>query len=85
MAFRLAVIRGAVDAGGAVPDTDLVLFGAGMATAGYAAITLIMALTVTFRGSEPARSASWRGIAIRVCGSWIAAIGLMMGGLALAL
>jgi hydrogenase/urease accessory protein HupE len=85
MAFGLAVVRGIVNAEGAAPNTDLVLFAAGLATVGYAAITLIMALTVTFRGSDPDRSPSWRGIAIRVCGSWIAAIGLMMGGLALAL
>jgi hypothetical protein len=27
---------------------------------------------------------AWRGIAIRACGGWIAAIGLMMVGLAFA-
>jgi urease accessory protein len=76
-------MRGVVNAGGMTPETDRLLFAAGLAAAGYAAITLIMALTVTFRGSDAERSA-WRVIAIRVCGSWIAAIGLMIGGLALA-
>ena len=83
-AVGLAVLRGAVNAAGIAPDTNRALFAAGLATAGYATITLIMALTVAFSGADPERAPYWRGIAIRVCGSWIAAIGLMVGGLALA-
>lgn len=82
--FGLAALRGVVNAGGVGPDTNRVLFAAGLAAVGYAGITLIMALTVAFRGADPERAPPWRGIAIRVCGSWIAAIGLMVGGLALA-
>jgi urease accessory protein len=82
-AFGLAMVRGMANAGGLAPETDRLLFAAGLAAVGYIAITLIMALTVAFRGPDAERSASWRGIAIRVCGSWIAAVGLMIGGLAL--
>ncbi|MDB6091534.1 MAG: hypothetical protein JWN85_4318 [Gammaproteobacteria bacterium] len=80
----LALMRGVVNAGGVGTATDRVLFGAGLALSGYAFITLITALALTFRGSDTAPSRAWRRIAIRACGSWIAAIGLMVGGFALA-
>jgi hydrogenase/urease accessory protein HupE len=83
IALGLALMRGVVNASGVAPETNRLLFAAGLAGAGYAAITLIMALTLAFRGSDAEPSAAWRGIAIRACGSWIAAIGLMMGGFAL--
>ena len=76
--------RGAANAGDLGPETNWPLFAAGLAGAGYAAITLTMALTVAFRGTDAGASMAWRGIAIRAFGSWIAAIGLMMGGFALA-
>jgi len=82
--FGLAVVRGAANAGDLAPETDHVLFAAGLACAGYAAITLIMALTLAFRTDDAAPAAAWRGIAIRALGGWIAAIGLMMVGLAYA-
>ena len=84
VALSLAVVRGIANAGGVGPQTNVVLFGAGLAAAGYAAITLIMALTVVFCRPAPDASPAWRKIAVRACGSWIAAIGLMMGGFALA-
>ena len=84
IAFGLAVMRGAANAGDLGPETNRLLFAAGLAGAGYAAITLTMALTVAFRGTDAGRSIAWRGIAIRAFGSWIAAIGVMMGGFALA-
>ena len=84
IALCLAVMRGAVTAGGVAPGTNRLLFSAGLAAVGYAGINLIMAATVAFRGADLHSTPSWRGIAIRVCGSWIAAIGLMIGGLALA-
>jgi urease accessory protein len=84
IALGLALMRGVVNADGVGPETNRLLFAAGLASAGYAAITLIMALTLAFRRSDAGPSAAWRGIAIRACGSWIAAIGLMMGGFALA-
>jgi urease accessory protein len=83
LGFGLALVRGFVNAGGIAPETDRVLFAAGLGTAGYAVITLVMALTLAFLGSGAGPAASWRGIAVRVCGSWIAAIGLMIGGFAL--
>ena len=83
IAVGLALMRGAANASDLAPETNRLLFAAGLACAGYAAITLTMALTLAFRGTDPGASIAWRGIAIRALGSWIAAIGLMMGGFAL--
>jgi urease accessory protein len=82
VAFGLAVMRGAANAGELGPDTNRLLFAAGLACVGYAAITLTMALTLAFRQAEAGTATAWRGIAIRAFGGWIAAIGLMMVGLA---
>jgi urease accessory protein len=82
IAFGLAVMRGAANAGDVGPDADRLLFAAGLACVGYAAITLTMAVTLAFRRPEAGATMAWRGIAIRACGGWIAAIGLMMVGLA---
>ncbi len=84
IAFGLAVMRGAANAGDLGPETDRLLFAAGLACAGYAAITLTMALTFALRRPDAGPSMAWRGIAIRAFGGWIAAIGLMMAGLAFA-
>lgn len=84
IAFGLAVMRGAANTGDLAPETDRLLFAAGLACAGYAAMTLVMALTLAFRRADAGPSAAWRGIAIRAIGGWIAAIGLMMVGLSLA-
>ncbi len=84
IACGLAVVRGAANAGDLGPATDRLLFAAGLACAGYAAITLTMALTLAFRRPDAAPSMEWRGIAIRAFGGWVAAIGLMMVGFALA-
>jgi urease accessory protein len=82
LAFGLALVCGASNAAAMTGETNATLFAAGVAAAGYATITLVAALTVAFL--EAAGSASWRRIALRALGSWIAAIGLMMGGLAFA-
>jgi len=84
MALGLAMMRGAANSGDVGLETNRLLFAAGLASAGYAAITLTMAVTLAFRGTDANPSIAWRGIAIRAFGSWIAAIGLMMGGFALA-
>jgi urease accessory protein len=84
LAFALAVIRGAANATDLASETDRTLFAAGLACAGYVAITLIMALTIAFRGTDTTASITWRQITLRALGGWIAAIGLMMAGLALA-
>jgi len=84
MAFVVAMIRGAANGADLAPETDRLLFAAGLACVGYAAITLTMALTAAFRRSAADSATSWRAIAVRALGGWIAAIGLMMGSLALA-
>jgi urease accessory protein len=84
IAFGLAMTRGAANAGDVGPDTNRLMFAAGLACAGYAAITLTMALTLAFRRADAGTSTAWRGIAVRALGGWIAAIGLMMVGFALA-
>ena len=84
IAFGLAVVRGAANAGGLAPETNQVLFAAGLASAGYIAITLAMAVTLVLRRADGGTSTAWRAIAIRALGGWIAAIGLMMAGLAFA-
>jgi urease accessory protein len=58
---------------------NLLLFVAGVACAAYLSLTLVTAAAsrlVALRG--------WGTIAVRAVGSWIAAIGIMMSGLALA-
>ena len=84
IAFGVAMTRGVANVNDLAPETDRVLFAAGLACAGYAAITLIMALTLVFSGPDARTSMAWRSIAIRAFGGWIAAIGLMMVGLAFA-
>jgi hydrogenase/urease accessory protein HupE len=84
IALLLAFMRGVVNAGGVGAATDRVLFGAGLALCGYAFITLMTASTLALRGPDAQPSGTWRDIAIRACGSWITAIGLMAGGFALA-
>jgi len=51
------------------------LFAAGLLSAGYGAITLIMVSTLAFL--RPGYS--WRAIALRAGGSWAVAIGCMIG------
>ncbi|MFK4500018.1 urease accessory protein [Bradyrhizobium japonicum] len=82
IAFAVAVIRGAANGADLGPETDRLLFAAGLACVGYGAITLAMALTAVFTNSDGV--ASWRTIAVRALGGWIAAIGLMMASLVLA-
>ncbi|MBR0706581.1 HupE/UreJ family protein [Bradyrhizobium liaoningense] len=84
MAFAVAVIRGAANGADLAPETDRLLFAAGLTCIGYAAITLTMALTAVFKRTNPDSATSWRTIAVRALGGWIAAIGLMMASLALA-
>lgn len=84
IAFGLAAMRGAANASDLAPEANRLLFAAGLACAGYAAITLIMALTLAFQRADAGPATAWRGIAIRAFGGWIAAIGLMMVGFAFA-
>jgi urease accessory protein len=84
IAFGLAVMRGAANAADVAPETNGLLFAAGLACAGYAAITLTMAVTLVLLGAEAGTATAWRAITIRALGGWIAAIGLMMVGFAFA-
>jgi hydrogenase/urease accessory protein HupE len=84
IAFAVAVMRGAANGADLGPETDRLLFAAGLACAGYGAITLTMALTAVFKRTNSDSATSWRAIAVRALGGWIAAIGLMMASLALA-
>lgn len=82
--FALAVMRGLANASGTEAVTNVPLFAAGLVCAGYATITLVMALVIAFRKAEAGQATAWRGIALRALGGWIAAIGLMMIGFTLA-
>lgn len=84
IAFAVAVVRGAANGADLLPETDRLLFAAGLACAGYGVITLTMALTVLFEQARSDGAAPWRAIAVRALGGWIAAIGLMMASLVLA-
>ncbi|WP_354085494.1 HupE/UreJ family protein [Bradyrhizobium sp. S3.3.6] len=84
IAFAVAVIRGAANGADLGPETDRLLFAAGLACVGYGAITLTMALTAVFKRTNSDSATSWRAIAVRALGGWIAAIGLMMASLVLA-
>jgi urease accessory protein len=84
LALALCLMLGVVNAAGIGAGTDTVLFGFGVALSGYVFITLVTALTFAFRRVDGQPAQTWRAIALRACGSWIAAIGLMMGGFALA-
>ncbi|MCP3398707.1 HupE/UreJ family protein [Bradyrhizobium sp. CCGB20] len=84
IAFAVAVVRGAANGADLGPETDRLLFAAGLACAGYGVITLTMALTALFERTRSDGAASWRTIAVRALGGWIAAIGLMMASLVFA-
>ena len=77
-ASALALYRGLCNASGVTLGADVVLFAGGTAAVGYAAMALVMAGTVAFRRT----GTGWQDIAVRAAGSWIAAIGVMVGGLA---
>ncbi len=83
LALVSGIVRGIANAGGVAPDTDVALYATGLAGVGYAAITLAMALSVRLLGPEARLAAPWRQVAVRVAGSWIAAIGLMTAALAM--
>jgi urease accessory protein len=65
--------NGAAAAAAGVPRE---LFIAGLLTAGFILATLVPALVLSLR-------AAWGGVAIRVVGSWIGAVGLLLCSLAL--
>jgi hypothetical protein len=60
-----------------VASTDQFLFLCGMTTVGYIVITLATGSAVAFLHGV----GSWRAIALRAGGSWVAAVGIMVLGL----
>lgn len=82
LAVLVGAARGAANAGDLAAETDLLLFAAGLAAAGYAVVTLATA-GVGWLVAPSGAVVGWRGIALRALGSWIAAAGLMLGALAL--
>lgn len=79
VAALVGLARGVANASGVGPATNVWLFVGGFALAGYVVVTLATGLATAFRLGAP-----WRTVALRTGGSWIAAIGLMAGGYALA-
>jgi urease accessory protein len=59
------------------PDTAVHLFVLGVATVGGLITALVSAATI-----DLAEAAAWSRVAVRIAGSWIAAIGIMIIGLA---
>src|SRR5262249_27427579 len=84
LAFGLAAIRGAANGADLGPETDRLLFAAGLGCRGGTIITLIIAVAGAFLRTQGGGPATWRTIAVRALGGWIAAIGLMMASLVLA-
>jgi urease accessory protein len=57
--FGLAMMRGAANADDVAPETNQLLYAAGLACAGYAAITLTMASTLASKARKP--EPRWHG------------------------
>jgi urease accessory protein len=81
VAAGLMLLRGMANAAGLRVGADLGLYAAGLAGAGYVAITLLAALVL--KGAADDAAPAWRRIAVRVLGSWLAAAGLMLLALGL--
>jgi urease accessory protein len=80
IAFGIAVARGAANGSDLGPETNRLLFAAGLAGVGYVVITLAMALTLAFRRTDAESVIGWRVVAVRTLGGWLAAIGIMALG-----
>jgi len=68
------LLRGCANAAGFAVGADTFLYASGLGLAGYAAVTLLSALALRLLSNESA----WRRILVRVIGSWMAAVGLMV-------
>ena len=77
----LMLLRGMANAAGLRLGAEVGLYAAGLAGAGYVAITLLAALVL--KGAADDAAPAWRRIAVRVLGSWLAAAGLMLLALGL--
>ncbi len=79
LAGLVGLFRGYANAEGLDAGTNVALFVLGVVTCGYALATLAAASALAFRRS----GAPWRMVALRACGSWVAAMGLMFGAFAI--
>jgi urease accessory protein len=68
--------RGLANAAGLRVGADVALYVSGLGMAGYVAVTLWAALAVTVL--DQAQLPAWRRIGVRVLGSWMAAVGLLL-------
>lgn len=75
----LGVVYGYDNGTAMTAETNPVLFIAGVATAGYVVMALVIAVTIVFLRASDA----WRRITLRAFGSWIGAVGIMVMGLRL--
>ena len=77
LSLIVGVTHGAANGAAAVAaGVSRELFVAGLLTAGVILATLIPALVLSLR-------AAWSGVAVRVAGSWIGAVGLLLCSIAL--
>lgn len=80
IAVVMGLLHGDQNGAAMVATTDKVLFLSGVTAVGYAAITLATGGAIAFLHGV----GSWRPIALRAGGSWVAAVGIMVLGLQLA-
>ncbi len=81
VAVVTGLLHGYLNGAAMAPSTDRVLFLSGMTASGYAVFTLATGAAIAFlRGVG-----GWRPIALRAGGSWVAAVGIMVLGLHLAM
>ena len=73
----VGLVHGYLNAQAMTETTDHLLFVSGVTAVGYVTIALVAACATAFLQSNE----SWRAIALRAGGSWIAAIGIMAFGL----
>lgn len=72
----MGLLHGYQNGAAMAPTTDRLLFLSGVMVVGYVVLTLLVGGAIAFL-----RGASWRTIALRAGGSWVAAVGVMLLGL----
>ncbi len=80
LGFLVGLANGYENGQAMVFSTDRLLFICGVTAVGYAFAALAIALAAVFLDGRGA----WRPIALRAGGSWIAAVGIMVGGFQMA-
>ncbi|QRG08057.1 HupE/UreJ family protein [Xanthobacter dioxanivorans] len=82
----MGLLHGDQNGAAMAASTDRVLFLAGVMASGYVVMTLATGAALAFlrgggRGDDVPSTGSWRPIALRAGGSWVAAVGIMVLGL----